>query len=68
MFINILLENGRDSSGNMRYVLLPLPDINLASFDNAKLVNIVNCMASCLNKSIGLIHKVEGSTITVISR
>ncbi len=68
IFINVMLEDGRDSAGVMHYRPLPLPDINPEKFDAQKVISIVQKLAPCLLKTYaGFIHKIQGKSLTVLS-
>ncbi len=67
IFINVMLENGHDNEGNMKYVLLPLPDINPNTFNTQKVLNVVQTLAPCIAKSVGGVRKIQGKSLIVLA-
>lgn len=68
IFINIMLESGRNEMGDQLYKPLPLPDINPENFDAQKVFNIVHKLEPCIAKNYaGFIHKIQGKSLTVLS-
>lgn len=56
---SVKLENGTDSSGNIKYVSAALGTLSPQRWDADKILGIVSALAPCLNKTIG---RVEGTT------
>ncbi len=67
MFINILLDNGYDDNGNQVYAYLTLPEINPETFDKNKALAIVSDIEPCLSKTISVVHKIEGTQVSILT-
>ncbi len=61
--VNIVLENGLDAKGEMRYVNLSLGSMNKDTFDDDKALAIRDLLEPCLAKEISGVEKTEVSTI-----
>ena len=57
--VYLALHNGGTSTVN-----ISLGNINKNAFDPAKVINIVNLLEPCLEKSVYGIYKIENSLIT----
>ena len=62
--VNIILENGTDSEGNLKLVNLSLGTLSKDSFDADKALGIVQVLGPCLSKTINSVVKVQTSTIS----
>ena len=62
--VNIILENGTDSEGNLKLVNLSLGTLSKDSFDADKALGIVQVLGPCLSKNINSVVKVQTSTIS----
>ena len=62
--VSVRLENGTDSSGNMKYVSLSLGNINKDNFDADKALAVVTALAPCLTKTVSSVEKTATSTLT----
>ena len=62
--VNIILENGTDSEGNLKLVSLSLGTLSKDSFDADKALGIVRVLGPCLSKTINSVVKVQTSTIS----
>ncbi len=60
---NCQLEDGIDSSGNMKYVSLSFGALAKDAWDADKLFNIKNALAPCLSKTIGSVETTVTSAI-----
>lgn len=61
---SIKLENGTDSSGNVRYVSLNIGSLNASRWDGDKALAIVGALESCLNKTIGFVEPTATYTLS----
>ena len=62
--VNVKLENGTDTSGNIKTVSLSLGTLSKDNFDADKALAVVSLLAPCLNKTVNAVEKVEVSTLT----
>ena len=62
--VTVRLENGRDTSGNMRYVGISLGSLSKDGFDADKALAVVELLKPCLNKSVGYTEKTAVSTLS----
>ena len=62
--VNLKLENGTDSEGNLKLVNLSLGTLSKDSFDADKALGIVQVLGPCLSKTINSVVKVQTSTIS----
>lgn len=61
--VNLKLENGTDTEGNMKYVSLSLGSLSKDRFDADKVLAIKRLLAPCLSKTVRSVEKVTISTI-----
>ena len=62
--VNVKLNNGTDSEGNVRLVSVTLGNISEENYDNDKALAVVTALAPCLSKTVSSIEKVEVSTLS----
>ncbi|MBQ3402265.1 MAG: hypothetical protein IJG65_02675 [Synergistaceae bacterium] len=58
------LNNGTDSSGNVKTVSLGLGTMSLTGYDAGKVYAISQLLAPCLTKTVYSVEEVRTSTIT----
>ncbi len=61
--VNVQLNNGTDSQGNVRTVGVSLGTLSTTGFDTNKIATIIRALAPCFSKSVYSIEKVEYSSI-----
>ncbi len=61
--VNVKLDNGTDSLGNVKTVSVNLGTLSVQNFDAAKAMAIVNLLDRCLVKEVYSVEKVEVSTM-----
>ena len=57
------LNNGTDSSGNVKTVAVTFPQINVSSYDASKALNIANALEPCLDKTVYTVEDVKTSEL-----
>ncbi|MBQ9222102.1 MAG: hypothetical protein IJ587_12725 [Synergistaceae bacterium] len=62
--VNVKLNNGTDSEGNVRLVSVTLGNLSEENYDNDKALAVVTALAPCLSKTVSSIEKVEVSTLS----
>ena len=62
--VNIKLDNGMDSEGNIRTVTVSLGSLSKDNFNADKALAVITALEPCLNKEVNTVEKVEVSTIT----
>ena len=62
--VNLLLNNGTTSDGQVRTVPLSIVKINKDTFDADKALTVAGLIEDCLTKSVYEVQKVETSEIT----
>ena len=62
--VNIKLDNGMDSEGNIRTVTISLGSLSKDNFNADKALAVITALEPCLNKEVNTVEKVEVSTIT----
>ena len=62
--VNVKLDNGTDSEGNIKTVSVSLGSLSKDNFDADKALAIVSQLGPCLSKTVEAVEKVEVSTLT----
>lgn len=62
--VNIKLNNGTDSAGNVKTVSVNLGKLSLTRFDADKVLAVKTLLEPCLAKTVHAVEKVEVSTLT----
>ena len=62
--VNVKLNNGTDSEGNVRLVSVTLGNLSEENYDNDKVLAVVTALAPCLSKTVSSIEKVEVSSLS----
>ena len=62
--VNLKLEHGTDSEGNIKLVNLSLGSLSKDTFDADKALAIAALLEPCLNDTVDSVEKTEVSTIT----
>ena len=62
--VNILLENGSDYYGNIKYVMCPCPAMKSENYDKNKVMKILQSLEPCFSKTIGNVHKIEDGKVS----
>ncbi len=62
--VNIKLNNGTDSAGNVNTVTISLGKLSLTGFNADKALAVTSLLTPCLTKAVYAVEKVEVSTLT----
>ena len=62
--VNVKLNNGTDSEGNVRRVNVTIGNLSEENFDNDKALAVVTALAPCLSKTVSSVEKVVVSSLS----
>ena len=62
--VNVKLNNGTDSQGNVKTVNVGLGTLSTTGFNADKALAVVSLLGPCLSKTVYAVEKVEVSTLT----
>lgn len=63
--VNIVLEDGTDTKGNLKTTSIPLGTLDKDNFNADKALAIVSLLEPCLCKTLYNVEKVEVSTLSM---
>lgn len=62
--VNVKLNNGTDSEGNVKLVSVSLGNMSEENFDDDKALAVVTALAPCLAKTVSSIEESDLSTLS----
>ena len=62
--VKMNLNNGTDSSGNVKTVSVNLGSLNPSTYDASKAMAIIAAIAPCLTKTVYSVQEVRTNTLT----
>ncbi len=62
--VQLRLNNGTDSQGNVKTVGLSLGNLSTANYDADKALAVARLLSPCLTKTVSRVQEVKTSTLT----
>lgn len=62
--VNVKLNNGTDSEGNVKLVSVSLGNLSEENYDADEALGVVTALAPCLSKTVSSLEEVKTATIS----